>query len=256
MSKTILVVGATGNYGQPVCRQLKEDGFDVRVYTRKRAKAVEKFGDGFPIYEGTIEEDASLRKALEGCHGVHINLRGWWKQRSHDRVEHRGTANIVRLAREAGVERVTYITNLHARAEYASRFPHLKAKWDAEQAIRASGVPFTIFACAFFMENLHHLGEGSSIRFTRLDRSYHYVAAEDYARILAKAYQTPEAANKRFDLYGPESIHADEAMRLYCSIVRPEAKLTAVPRWLSAIYVHLTRNVNFQYTMRVLKLHQ
>jgi uncharacterized protein YbjT (DUF2867 family) len=255
MSKTIVVVGATGNYGQPVSWQLSKDGFDVRVYTRKREKALQKFGEAFPIHEGGLEDDASLRRALDGCYGVHINLRGWWKQRSHDAIEHRGTANVVRLAKEAGVQRLTYLSAIHAREEYSS-FPHLKAKIDAEKAIRASGIPFAIFACSFFMENNHHLEKGDRIRVPRLTRSFHYLAAKDYCRLVSLVYQLPEAPNRRFDLYGPEAIPADEAARRFCSIVRPQTKILDVPRWIAAIYMRLTGHINRQYSMRLLKLYQ
>lgn len=255
MSKTILVVGATGNYGQPVSWRLSRDGFDVRVFTRKREKALQKFGDAFHVFEGNVEDDHSLSQALEGCYGVHINLRGWWKDKSHDRIEHRGTANVVRLAKQAGVERVTYLSTIHAREEY-SFLPHLGAKVDAEKAIRAGGIPFAVFACCFFMENVHHLEQGDTIRVPKLTRSYHYLAAEDYARIVSRAYQVPEAPNKRFDLYGPEAIEAHEASRLFCSIVRPQTRIISLPRWLVAVYMQLTGHLNRQYAMRVMKFQQ
>jgi len=256
MRKSILVVGATGNYGQPATRQLAKDGFDVRVYTRKREKAVRRFGETFPIYEGTLEDDASLRKALEGCYGVHLNLRGRWEGRTHDQIEHRGAANVVRLAKEAGVERLTSISDVYAREEY-SFLPHLKAKVEAEKAIRASGIPFAIFACSFFMENTHHLEKRDKVFVPRLTRSYHYLAAEDYSRILSKAFQVPEAPNRRIDLYGPEPVVADEVTRRFCAIVRPETRVSFIPRWAAAAYVKLTGgHVNRQYALRLMKLYQ
>jgi uncharacterized protein YbjT (DUF2867 family) len=255
MSKTILVVGATGNYGQPVSWQLSKDGFDVRVFTRKREKASRIFGDAFTIFEGNFEDDDSLRRALAGCYGVHTNLRGWWKDKSYDRIEHRGTVNVIRIAKEMGVQRLTCISDVHAREEY-SFLPHLKAKVDAEKAIRASGIPFAIFACCFFMEGTHHLEPGDRTRVPTLTRSFHYLAAEDYARIVSKAYQVPEAPNRRFDLYGPEAIQYHDAVRTFCSIVRPRTKVVVVPTWFMALYMHLTGHLNRQYSMRVIKFYQ
>lgn len=255
MPKTILVVGATGNYGQYVSRRLLQDGFDVRVFTRKREKALRLLGEAFQIFEGNIEDDDSLRRALAGCYGVHINLRGWWKGRSHDRIEHRGTANVVRLAKEAGVQRLTYLSDVHAREEY-SFLPHLKAKVDAEKAIRASGIPFAVFACSFFMEGSHHLEPGEKTHIPTLNRPYHYLTAEDYARIVSQAYQAPEAPNKRFDLYGPEAIPVEQAVRTFCSIVRPRTKVVVVPNWFMTLYMYLTGQVNRQYMMKVIKLYK
>jgi uncharacterized protein YbjT (DUF2867 family) len=255
MSKSILVVGATGNYAQPVVWQLSKDGFDVRVFTRKREKAVKFFGEAFPIFEGNIEDDASLRKALEGCWGVHINMRGWWKDHSHDRLEHRGTANVVRLAKEAGVQRLTYLSDVHACETYSS-LPHLKAKIDAEKAIRESGIPFAVFGCSFFMEGCHHLEKGDVIRVPVLRQPYHYVAAADYALMVSKAYQAAEAPNRRIDVYGPDAIPAHQATEEFIATVRPGTKIIPIPLWIATIYMYLVRHKNRQYSMRVVKMYK
>lgn len=255
MSKSILVVGATGNYAQPVVWQLSKDGFDVRVFTRKRDKAVKFFGEQFPIFEGDLENDASLRTALEGCYGVHVNMRGWWKHNSHDRLEHRGTANVARLAKEAGVQRMTYLSCIHAREEYAF-MPHLKAKLDAEKAIRASGLGYAVFACCFFMEGCHHLQKGNVVGIAVLRRPFHYVAAVDYAAMVVKAYQAPEAPNKRFDVYGPEAIDAHEVVERFIRTVRPGTKIITVPLWASIVYHHLIGHKNRQYQTRVIRLYR
>lgn len=256
MSKTILVVGATGNYAQPVTRQLSEDGFDVRVFTRRREKAIEKFGDRFPIFQGDVTDADSLRPALAGCWGVHISLRGWFKHGSHDRVEHQGTANVVRVAKEAGVERLTYLSCLHARPEY-SFLPHLKAKVDAEAAVRAGGIPFAIFAPSFFMENSHHLQKGKRIFVPAIpDRTFHYVASADYAQMVSRVYQLPQAPDRRFELYGPEPLTQSEVVRRFCAIARPGTRIHFIPVWLADFYLHLTGHKNRQYSMQVVRLYK
>jgi uncharacterized protein YbjT (DUF2867 family) len=255
MSKSILVVGATGKYAQPVVGQLSKDGFDVRVFTRKREKAVKFFGEAFPIFEGDVEDDESLRKALAGCWGVHINMRGWWKDRSYDRLEHRGTANVVRLAKEAGVQRLTFLSDVHACETYSS-LPHIKAKLGAEKAIRESGIPFAIFGCSFFMESCLHLEKGDVIRVPVLRQPYHYVAVDDYATMVSKAYQAPEAPNKRIDVYGPDAIPAHQATEDFIATVRPNTRIVSVPLWLATIYMYLIRQENRQYSMRVAKMYK
>ena len=49
MVKTILVIGATGTFGEPIARLLKEDGFRVRVMTRDNNKARKIFDESFEI---------------------------------------------------------------------------------------------------------------------------------------------------------------------------------------------------------------
>jgi uncharacterized protein YbjT (DUF2867 family) len=256
MSQTILVVGATGNYAQPVCRQLSQDGFAVRVLTRKREKAERIFGDRFPIFVGDVEDPASLTEAIEGCWGVHVSLRGWFKHQSHDSVEHKGTANVVRAAQAAGVRRLTYLSCLFARAGY-SDLAHLKAKVDAEAAIRASGIPFAIFAPSFFMENMLHLKGGRRIFVPSLpERTFHYLAADDYTQRVARCFRLPEAPNRRFDLYGPEPLTQREATLRFCAQARPGTSVHFVPIWVSDLYQRLIGHKNRQYSMRILRLYQ
>jgi uncharacterized protein YbjT (DUF2867 family) len=253
MSQTILVVGATGNYTQPVCRQLSQDGFDVRVLTRRREKAERIFGDRFPIFVGDVENPESLAPAIEGCWGVHISLRGWWKHQSHDRIEHLGTANVVRAARAAGVQRLTYLSCLFAGAGYAD-LPHLKAKIDAEAAIRAGGIPFAVFAPSFFMENMLHLGAGRRIFIPSLPkRTFHYLAADDYVQQVAHVYRLPEAPNRRFDLYGPEPLTQRDATLRFCAQSRAGTSVHFVPIWVSDLNQRLIGHKNRQYSMKILR---
>ena len=65
MTHKILVIGATGMLGEPVARQLKATGFDVRVLTRSAEKARARFGEDYEIFTGDVEDPA----ALETAHG-------------------------------------------------------------------------------------------------------------------------------------------------------------------------------------------
>jgi uncharacterized protein YbjT (DUF2867 family) len=255
MPQSILVVGATGNYGQPVTWQLHKDGFDVRVFTRNRAKAEKIFGDAMPIFEGRVDDDDSLRRALAGCYGVHINLRALLRNDNHQEIMHQGTASVVRLAKEAGVQRLTHLSFLLALPEHSS-FPHLKAKVDAEAAVRASGIPYVIFAPSFFMENSRHLVGGKHLFMAANSRPFHYVAADDYARMVSRAFQLPQAPNKRIEVYGPEPISGREVTQRYFATVRPQTRVHFVPNWLAGLYQKLAGNRPLQYSAKVAKFHE
>ena len=72
MIQTILVLGATGMLGEPVARQLKASGYQVRLLSRSAEKARARFGDGYEIAAGDVEDIASLEAALDGCQAAHI----------------------------------------------------------------------------------------------------------------------------------------------------------------------------------------
>ena len=256
MPQTVLVVGATGNHGQPVAWQLHRDGFDVRVFTRNRAKAEKIFGDAVSIFEGKINDDDSLRPALAGCYGVHINLRVLMKHgQTDDEVVHQGTVNILRLAKEAGVQRTTFLSFLFAIPELSSH-PHIKAKLDAEAAVRASGIPYAIFAPSFFMENARHMAKGKRLFLGEAHHPFRYVCAEDYARMVSRAYQLPQAPNKRFEIYGPELIPGNDAVRTYCAIVQPGTRVHFFPHWLAALYLKLAGTPMLQHGLKMARIYR
>lgn len=251
MSQRILVVGGTGMLGEPVCRRLVEDGYQVRVLTRSVEHARTRLGDSIEITEGDVDDRASLERALAGCRGAHINLNGAL-------IERRGVAAVVGAAHKAGLERITYISGASVTKENCW-FDATKAKYDAEATLRASGVPYTILKATFFMESLpkYVQGKRASVIGTQ-PFPWHWVAAGDYARMVSSAYSNPRAANKSLFVLGPEPYLTRDALQKYCDVVHPEAAVSSLPFWAAALIARLTRQEGlvevlpfFRYTERV-----
>jgi uncharacterized protein YbjT (DUF2867 family) len=252
MNKTILVVGATGKLGEPVARRLQQDGYTVRVLTRTPAQAQAKFGDAFEVIPGDVENSATLEAALAGCYGVHINLSGGPRPEDYDRIEHRGTANVAQAAAKTGVQRVTYISGTSVRQEN-TWFYMTRAKFQAEEAIKNSGVPYTIFRPSWFMESLPlFVRNGRASIIGRQPAPAHWVAAADYARMVSNAYQTPAAENKTLYVYGPEAIKMLDALKAYCAIAQPDIKASSMPVWLVSLIATLTRNEELKDVTRLM----
>jgi uncharacterized protein YbjT (DUF2867 family) len=247
MSQIILVVGATGMLGEPVARQLHNDGYSVRVLARNPEKARAKLGDSFDFIKGDVENPSSLEKALDGCFGVHINLRGGPKPDDFERIEHQGTTNVAKIAAKMGVQRLTYLSGAAVFDEH-SWFPSVKAKLQAEAAIRESGVPYFIFCATHFMESLPLFirGKRASI-IGKQPHRLHWLAATDYAKMVSKAFQLPRVANKRLFVYGPEALTMSEALKKYCAIVHPEVKVSSVPIWLMSLIGKVSFNAELQF---------
>ncbi len=242
MADTILVVGATGMLGEPVARRLRVDGFAVRVLSRSVERATQKFSEGFELVQGDIADPDSLERALAGCYGVHINLSGGPAPEDFDRIEHRGTANVASAAAKVGVKRLTYISGISARPENRY-FAPAAAKLAAAEAIRASGVPFTIFRPSWFFESLRLFVRGNTAATLGGRRvKFHWLAADDYAGMVSRCYRMPETAGKILDLHGPEPVTMLEALRRYCAIVHPELRPRAMPIWLARIIAVATFN--------------
>ena len=234
MGKRILVIGATGLLGKPVATHLNGSGFDVRLMVRNVEKAAGRFSDDFEIVKGDILDTESVKKAMDGCFGVHINLSG--------EIEQVGVENISSAAAPMKLQRITYISGTSV-AEENIWVPVMKRKFFAEKAIRESGVPYSIFCPAWFMEILHKYVRGNrAYVFGKQPNPYHFIAADDYARMVTTSYELDEAINKRFIIHGPEGILFHEAVEQYCNALHPEIKkVSTMPYWLAAIISRVKR---------------
>lgn len=231
MSMNVLVIGGTGMLGEPVARRLAANGHRVRVLTRSPERAAKKLAGVCELVQGDVNDPESLARALEGCAGVHVSIDGAgdWE------LERRGAHAVAALAPKAGVQRISLISGASACEENAW-FPMTRAKLDAEQAVRSGGVPFSIFRCTMFMETLpKFVRDGKAMIMGRQPRAWRWIAAADFAVMVARAFELPEAAGKVFHVRGPEALTMREAVETYRKIRAPDATLMAVPFWVLQI---------------------
>ncbi len=117
-------------------------------------------------------------------------------------------------------------------------------KFLAEKAIRESGIPYVMICPTWVMESLPlFVNQGRAAVLGKQSHPYHWVAAEDIARMVATAYGLWEATNRRFIVHGPEVISMQDALRRYCAAFHPEIKeISSMPFWLVKLLAILTRN--------------
>jgi uncharacterized protein YbjT (DUF2867 family) len=226
----ILVIGGTGALGAPVVRRLVEDGWRVRLLVRGEASARLLFGDAVEYVRGDVRDDASVARALEGCAGVHVSLNAGSDPVGLEEVEHRGTARIAAEAARLGVGRLTYLSGMYVSSEFAAHAPAERAKWRAEEAIRSSGVGYTIFKPTYFMDTLpRHVQGRRAVAIGRRLPALHMVAVGDFAGMVSRAFRTPEAVGRELFVHGPEAFTIADALRVYCEVVEPDKRVTVVP---------------------------
>ena len=93
---------------------------------------------------GDVLDPTSLAPAMDGIDTV-IHLVAIIEEsggRTFDQVIRQGSENVVTAARNAGVRRLVHMSALGAQPNPA--YPYLNAKWGAEQAVRQSGLDWTI----------------------------------------------------------------------------------------------------------------
>ncbi|MCB0101341.1 MAG: NAD(P)H-binding protein [Anaerolineales bacterium] len=213
--KIILIIGGTGMLGKPVAQQLKADGFNVRLLVRNPEKAKKFLGEGYELVQGDVDNLASVRAALTGVDGVHISLKGGPTEADFERMDHFAVRDISQIAKEKNVGRVTLIS-AYAVSEEKADTPESRSKVKGEAALKFSGVPYTIFRCSWFMETLPLFVQGKNISLIGNQvHLLHWIAVEDYARMVSKSYQTDETLNKELYIFGPEAHTMSEAMKIY-----------------------------------------
>jgi uncharacterized protein YbjT (DUF2867 family) len=139
---TILVTGATGTVGRQVVEQLAKRGADVRAFVRDPLKA--SFPTGVDVVAGDLLDIDSLRSALSGVSTLFL-LNGVVTD------EYTQALVALNLAREAGIERIVYLSVIHS--DVYVNVPHFAGKYGVERMIEQMGLNATILRPAYFMGN-------------------------------------------------------------------------------------------------------
>ncbi|TAU30406.1 NmrA/HSCARG family protein [Rhizobium ruizarguesonis] len=139
---TILVTGATGNVGRQVVEHLVKRGADVRALVRDPSKA--DFPAGVSGVQGDFLDVDSLRNAMSGVSTLFLLSAV---------VPDEFTQALIALnvARSAGIERIVYLSVIHA--DLYVNVPHFAGKFGVERMIEQMGFKATILRPAYFIQN-------------------------------------------------------------------------------------------------------
>lgn len=224
------MIGGTGLLGWPVVKALLASGFLVRVFSRFPQHAPFLRHPNLEMITGNVEYPAALDEATRDCWGIHISLNS----KTDPDFERRSVSNIVDAAQTNHVQRITYLSGASVNLEN-TWFPGTKSKYQAEQIIRASGIGYTMFKATWFMESLDRFIRGKrAFVIGKQPNAYHWIAAQDYARMVTTALQHEEASlDKDFFIYGREAYTLPAAIKIYCSIVYPYIRVFELPFWVA-----------------------
>ncbi|MFD0985752.1 SDR family oxidoreductase [Methyloligella solikamskensis] len=139
---TILVTAATGRVGRKVVDQLVKRGANVRALTRDPSKA--DLPAGVEIAQGHMLDIESMRAAFKG-------VRTLFLLNAVTGDEFTQAILTLNLAREAGVERVVYLSVIHA--DRFVNVPHFAVKSGAERMLAAMDFNATILRPSYFIDN-------------------------------------------------------------------------------------------------------
>jgi uncharacterized protein YbjT (DUF2867 family) len=217
---TVLLTGGTGFIGPHVAHALRAQDVPVRALVRKPSRAMRLVAWGVELATGDVTDPASLRKACEGVDVV-VHLVAIIRGGADDfeRVMAQGTRNVVAAAQDAGVRRFVLASALGLDERSKEAVPYFGAKWQMERAVRESGLEHVIFRPSFVFGR----DGGVLPTFVRLARyapltpivgpgtqRLQPIWVEDLAEYYAHAVSEPAAANRTFELGGPDVVSWNE----------------------------------------------
>ncbi|HET9333149.1 MAG TPA: complex I NDUFA9 subunit family protein [Gemmatimonadota bacterium] len=143
----ILVTGATGFVGSEILRRASRRGWRARGLARHpdRAAPLGRLPH-VELFRGDVTDPAELDEAMEGVTAV-IHLVGIIAakdEQGFEKVHVGGTRAALEAASRAGVPRFVHMSALGV-VEGRDVTPYFRTKWEAEEAVRASGLSTTIF---------------------------------------------------------------------------------------------------------------
>jgi uncharacterized protein YbjT (DUF2867 family) len=216
----ILVTGGTGFVGGHIVHALRAHERDVRCLVRDPARADRLTTWGVELVPGDMTDADSVRRAVEGCDRVvHLVAIRQGKEEDFERIMIAGTRELVAAASAAGVGRFVLMSALGTDEESKDLVPYYRAKWEMEHTVRASGLEHVIFRPSFVFgtdggilptfRKLAKLAPVTPIIGSGTQR-IQPIWADDVAAYFAESIDKPEAANRTFELGGPDAVSWNE----------------------------------------------
>ena len=216
----ILVTGGTGFVGGHVVHELRGRDLPVRCLVRDLRRGARLAAWGCELVEGDVTDAESLSRAVAGAEVVvQLVAIRQGKREQFRRVMVEGTRDLLAAARDSGVRRFVHMSALGTSEETKDVVPYYGAKWETEQQVQGSTLPYVIFRPSFVF------GPDGGIlpTFVKLARltpvtpiigsgrqRIQPIWADDVAKYFAAAVERDDVAGRIFELGGPDVVSWNE----------------------------------------------
>ncbi|MDX8507013.1 SDR family oxidoreductase [Mesorhizobium captivum] len=233
MTETLLVTGASGHLGRAVVNHLlnaqKVAPASIIATTRNPENLADLAALGITVRAADFDNQASLEKVFKGADRVLIISTGELDLKSDRRLKQHQAA--VAAAKAAGVSHLLYTSM--PNPEPVSPVLFAGDHYGTEQAIKASGIPYTIFRNGWYQENLfmslpHAISSGKWYT-SAADGRIAHGARDDMAAAIAASLASGSTESQIYTLTGPQAYTTDEIAALVTEVTGKPLEVIQLP---------------------------
>jgi len=230
---TLLVIGGTGTLGRQIVRKALENGFNVRCIVRNKKSASFLQEWGAELVYGNLTLPETLALCFQGVTAV---IDASTTRPDDDSnlvdVDWYGKLMLIDLAKRVKIKRFIFFSIMNAE-----KYPYISLmnmKSGIEEALKNSGVPYTIFKCAGFFQALINqyaipILEEKPIWTTKESVAISYIDTQNIATLCIKSLSLNTTQNKSFFLGGPKSWISKDIIDICEKLSGQKAKIQLVP---------------------------
>ncbi|MGZ9166926.1 MAG: SDR family oxidoreductase [Anaerolineales bacterium] len=247
MSAPILIMGALGNVGAEVVKNLQRMGVRVRVADIDEKRLQERFGDSVECVRFDFTEPQTYTETFDGIEKMFLMRPPHLTNIKRDMVPS------IEAAKLAGVKHVVFLSLIGI--ENAKFVPHYKV----EKYLREKNLRTTFLRCSFFMQNLNtthrkEISERSEIFVPVGNAKTSFIDVRDIGTVAAKCLSQDGHAGKNYDLTGAEALDYWQASEILSETLGRRITYRN-PNPLSFLLETLRRGISFQFALVMLGLY-
>ena len=261
----ILVIGSTGQLGFTIAKKLTQTDHDVVAFHRSSSDitALQQLPN-VVLAQGNLLDPDTLGPALKGVDVVISTSNAALPSRKEDHFKNDviGHKNLIEACKEAGIKQFIFTSGTDF-GSMESRLPLPRSKRQIEDDLAASGIPYTVFKAAHFMD-IHFAFMGSELPLNDVvvsslrrpfkfmnnfydgvrknmaekdtfgvvgkgDQPFSPICIDDVAEFHIKAVGNPKAMNRIITIGGPEELTPLDVKAIFEEAYGKELKLKSTP---------------------------
>ena len=265
----VLITGASGVIGQALTAAFAAGGFQVRAGVRNRR--AQTFADTIEVISlPDLSGPVDWRPLLSGMDAV-VHLAGiahigtHHPEAEYDRINHQATAELARAAAASGIRRLIYMSSIRAMAGTHADHPlseqdppapterYGRSKLAAEEAVRASGVRYTVLRPVLVyspqakgnLASLVRLARSSvPLPFANLTNRRSLLAVENLIAAVSFALEDERALNETYIVADPTAVTVPEIIAVCRAALGRDPRLFSMPLAPVRALLRLTGGAN------------